>query len=469
MDDFTNGEDRPFFYFNNILDFAADQPHYQSGPVLDVQTLGVAHNLYQRVLMLYAAPYVQDDWKVNRRLTLNLGVRFDYYGHLSTVENGQQPLAFFTPGAGSTWGEQILNGGMKVRGSNGIATNNAQYRFAPRFGFAWDVFGNGNTAIRGGYAEFSDKVGEYSYVNNMRTNPPGVMPVPTISIYTPGVTLANFSYGISSTTANGGAQGFAPPPGVSFQVNPNGSLVGTQISVGGIDPNLKPPLVHSWALGIQHRIAGYMFEATYMGTASRDLYIQTDVNRFAGDLILNQATRLVSIPTSAPLPTAARSESLIPTSLRFPSPSTSPRDGPLMPFIPMASRSTTPAATTTTMGTAEPRISTTRLTSPRSMDGRTSTRASASRVTWYGIFPDSGMDFPIPLPLAGLWLPSSFFSPGSLSPSSPAHPITQIQHRPTLSKATLTRMDTATTPLIRRHSEITSKPAVLISSRVFSL
>jgi len=73
MDNFTNGEDRPFFYFNNILDFAADQPSYQSGPVLDVQTLGVAHNLYQRVLMLYAAPYVQDDWKVNRRLTLKLG------------------------------------------------------------------------------------------------------------------------------------------------------------------------------------------------------------------------------------------------------------------------------------------------------------------------------------------------------------------------------------------------------------
>jgi hypothetical protein len=293
MDNFTNGEDRPFFWFNNILDFAADQPSSQSGPVLDVQTDGVARNLYQRVLMLYAAPYAQDDWKVNRRLTLNLGVRFDYYGHLSTVMNSQQPLAFFTPSAGSTWGEQILNGGMKVRGSNGIATDNAQYRFAPRFGFAWDVFGNGNTAIRGGYAEFSDKVGEYSYVNNMRTNPPNYA-TPAISIYTPGVTLANFSYGISSTTANGGAQGFAPPPGVSYQVNPNGSLVGTQISVGGIDPNLKPPLVHSWALGIQHRISGFMFEATYMGTASRDLYIQTDVNRFAGDMIINNGyqTRL---------------------------------------------------------------------------------------------------------------------------------------------------------------------------------
>jgi hypothetical protein len=286
MDNFTNGEDRPFFWFNNILDFAADQPSYQSGPVLDVQTDGVAHNLYQRVLMLYVAPYVQDDWKVNRRLTLNLGVRMDYYGHLSTVMNSQQPIAFFTPGSGSTWGEQVLNGGMKVRGSNGIATDSAQYRFAPRIGFAWDVFGNGNTALRGGYAEFSDKVGEYAYVNNMRTNPPNYA-LPTISIYTPGVTLANFSYGISSTTDNGGAQGFAPPPGVSYQVNPNGSLVGTQIGVGGIDPNLKPPLVHSWALGIEQKISGFMVEATYMGTASRDLYIQTDVNRFVGDMIQN--------------------------------------------------------------------------------------------------------------------------------------------------------------------------------------
>ncbi len=296
LDNFTNGEDRPFFWFSNLADFAVDAPNSQSGPVLNVQNSSVATNLYQRIFMIYVAPYVQDDWKVNRQLTLNLGVRMDDYGHMSTVENDQQPIAFFTPGAGSTFAQQIINGGMKVRSSNGIATNNEQYRVLPRIGFAWDVFGKGHTAIRGGYAQFADKVGEYSYVNNMRTNPPNYVS-PSISAYTPGVTLASFSYGISSTTANGGAQGFAPPPGVSFQVTPNGGIVGTQISVGGIDPNLKPPLVHSWALGVQQRISGFMIEATYMGTASRDLYIQTDVNRFAGDMIINQGYQTRLNPT----------------------------------------------------------------------------------------------------------------------------------------------------------------------------
>jgi hypothetical protein len=296
LDNFTNGEDRPYFWFSNIVDFATDAPNYQSGPVLDVQTNQVATNLYQRIMMIYVAPYVQDDWKLTRRLTLNLGVRMDDYGHMSTVMNSQQPIAFFTPGAGTTFAEQVTNGSMKVRGSNGIATNTVQYRVLPRIGFAWDIFGNGRTALRGGYAEFADKVGEYAYVNNMRTNPPNYA-LPSISAYTPGVTLSNFSYGLSSTTANGGAQGFAPPPGVSYQVTPNGGLVGTQISVGGIDPNLKPPLVHSWALGVQNKIGGFMVEATYMGTASRDLYVQTDVNRFAGDLIENDGYQTRLNPT----------------------------------------------------------------------------------------------------------------------------------------------------------------------------
>jgi outer membrane receptor protein involved in Fe transport len=51
-------------------------------------------------MMLYVAPYFQDGWKVSSRLTLNLGVRLDYFGRLATVENGHNPISFFTPGNG---------------------------------------------------------------------------------------------------------------------------------------------------------------------------------------------------------------------------------------------------------------------------------------------------------------------------------------------------------------------------------
>lgn len=285
LDNFTNGLVRPYFYFLNILDFAADHPFDQGGPVVDLSTQTTAHDLYQRVMMLYVAPYVQDDWKVLPRLTLNLGVRLDDYTHLATVENGQKPIAFFTPGSGATFADQVANGSMQTRGSNGAATTSTQYRFVPRIGFAWDVHGDGKLSLHGGYGIFNNKVGEYAYVNNMRTNPPGYAD-PSLSIFTPGTTLANFSYGTSSS----GAQGFAPPPGLTYQIDSHGGLVGTRTQVGGIDPRLSPPLVHSWGLGLQQMIGGFVVELDYLGTASRDLFLQTDVNRFAGDYIVNDGS-----------------------------------------------------------------------------------------------------------------------------------------------------------------------------------
>ena len=284
LDNFTAGLDRPTFYFANIVDFAVDRPDVQSGPIVDVQAGGTAQSLYSRVLMLQTAPFVQDDWKATKKLTINVGLRFDYFGHLGTVTYGSNPLALFTPGSGSTHEEQIANGSMLVRGSNGQVVNDAMWRFAPRFGFAYDVFGDGTTSVHGGWGLFNNKIGDLSYVDGIRTNPPQFAD-PSISIFNAGTTLANFSYGTSS---NGGPTGFAPPPGIQYQVDDHGGLVGTRIGVGGPQPNLTPPLVQDWALGIQRSIGkSVVVEADYFGTSSTDLYFQTDSNRFAGDLIVN--------------------------------------------------------------------------------------------------------------------------------------------------------------------------------------
>jgi hypothetical protein len=286
LDNFTAGLDRPSFNFANIVDFAVDHPSSQSGPVVDVKNSGTAQSLYSRVLMLQTAPFVQDDWKVTKNLTVNAGLRFDYFGHLGTVTYGPNPLALFTPAGSGTMEEQIANGSMLVRGSNGQVTDNALWRLAPRFGFAYDVFGDGTTSVHGGWGMFNNKIGDLSYADGLRTNPPQFAN-PNISIYNSGTTPANFSYGRSTS----GPTGFAPPPGIKYEVDPHGGLVGTRIGVSGLQPKLVPPLVQNWAVSIQRSLGtSVVVEADYFGTTSSHLYFQTDVNRYPGDMIQHNGT-----------------------------------------------------------------------------------------------------------------------------------------------------------------------------------
>ncbi len=138
LDNFTNGLIRPSFSFANILDFVNDKPFSEGNVTVDVANGQVATNLYQRLFMLYGGGYAQDDWKVSRTFTLNLGLRWDYFGHLESNENGGVPFAWFTPGSGSSEQAQITNGFMQVR-PHGFLTKDTVSGFVPRLGFGWDV------------------------------------------------------------------------------------------------------------------------------------------------------------------------------------------------------------------------------------------------------------------------------------------------------------------------------------------
>ena len=276
----------PSFSFSNILDFAQDLPFSQSGPTMDIAAGTTATNLYRKLHALYVGAYVQDTWKISKRLTLSPGLRFDYFGHWATGHQGVVPFPLFTPGTGATFAQEVANGIMKVRG-DGYFADNTPHGFAPRIALAWDVFGDGSTSVRVGYGLFYSRVGNLAYgTNGANTNAPA-FGNPSINIQQPG---ARFSYELGSS--NG--YYFAPPPGFLFQIGPAGNIVGTRVSVGGNSSILSQPQTSDYTLTIQRRLPwNFIVEADYLGYHSVHLYTQTDVNRFAGNLIQNGSlTRL---------------------------------------------------------------------------------------------------------------------------------------------------------------------------------
>ena len=82
-------------------------------------------------------------------------------------------------------------------------------------------------------------------------------------------------------------------PGITFQTNAAGGIVDLPVQTSGLVSNLDQPRTHVFMLSLQRDLGhGLMAEADYNGSHSTNLYIQTDVNRFPGDLILNKELRL---------------------------------------------------------------------------------------------------------------------------------------------------------------------------------
>jgi len=115
--------------------------------------------------------YGQDTWKVSPRFTLNLGLRWEYFG----VQHNSNPAldSNFYLGGGGTLQQEIANGAVSPTQTSPVGGlwHKDLKDFAPRIGFAWDVFGDGKTAFRGGWGiAYERNFGNVTF--NVEFNPP---------------------------------------------------------------------------------------------------------------------------------------------------------------------------------------------------------------------------------------------------------------------------------------------------------
>jgi hypothetical protein len=281
---------QPNFSFDNLLALAQDAPHSESGLAYSPLTGQPAKGQYEYALTIHGL-FIQDTWKIHNRLTLTYGLRWDDFGNPYPL-NGTT-LANFHLGPGGTLDQRIANGFM-LQQSN-VFNHAIANVFSPRAGFSWDPSGSGNWVVRGGFGVYHDWPTLGNDENGLKGNPPGWI-VPTF-LSTGGTAPPIFALGTNPSTPSG----FPYPALPSTQLDSHGGLVNSQINVGGIDPNLSPPVTYNYTANVERKLAaGMVASIGYSGSRSDNLIMGggqqtntsygTDINRFAGDLILNNGT-----------------------------------------------------------------------------------------------------------------------------------------------------------------------------------
>ena len=279
--DFPQGNSRPTFQFNNLLDLVTDQPFSGSGASRDPLT-GELKRYRFGAKATTLGLFVQDEWKVRPNITLTLSLRYDDFGNASGIQDFQYSNIVLAPG--SNYKDQIKEA--VIRKQDAQFDHRLKNNWSPRFGFAWSPGTNRKWSVRGGVGLYNDWITLGESIDRVNRNPPNFL-FPSLGQLLPIKPI--FSIG----TKDEFPYGFTLPKIPATGLDKRGGLAGIQTGVGGLDPGLHSPRTWNFLLGVERELPKQLVVGlSYSGSHSTGGIVGTDFNRVAGDLIDGRLDRL---------------------------------------------------------------------------------------------------------------------------------------------------------------------------------
>jgi len=252
--------------------FAGDYPYFQETSI-DPST-GSQADAYRHYTTHDYYWFVQDDWKVSPKLTLNLGLRWDRYGAPSEVHGIISQFTNFNDL--SCIASAACIAGLRVGPVSRMwPTQNRD--FAPRIGFAWDPKGDGKMAVRGGYGIAYDRIFDNIW-SNSAWNPP-------------------FYALIDFEADTGDAVYYSSPASIGSAYNPNGPCgpipyasnpaagcdTSKRVSLRSMDQHMRDSSGQNFYLGVEKQVAqNFLLRLNYSGSLGRHLPMLENYNRVDG-------------------------------------------------------------------------------------------------------------------------------------------------------------------------------------------
>lgn len=206
------------------------------------------------------ALYFNDTWRVVPRVALNLGIRYEYYG-VQRNKNPQLDSNFYF-GSGSDIFQRIRNGQVFPAPSSPIGKlwKPEKTNFAPRIGFAWDIFGDGKTSLRGGYGiGYERNFGNVTF--NVIQNPPNYAVISVLAPTDfPVIPISVSNYGILAGSS--------------------GTRVLPLTSLRHVREDIKTAYAHLYSVSLEREILPRtLLSVEFTGSAGRRLYDIANINR----------------------------------------------------------------------------------------------------------------------------------------------------------------------------------------------